>query len=684
MKKTIKITDRLIIIFLIITLAVFPALFLTSCEDEIETYLHEELLGDEYDLNDTWAIYWYLCGSDLETEAAFATQDLYEMMEVTLPDNVFVIIETGGAIEWQNDFVDEKYICRFLYAGNKLTLIEKLPSRNMGDSKTFEDFLRFCNEKYPADHQAVILWNHGGGSVAGVAFDELYENDSLSLSEMRKAFNAVFKLSETNPPIELIGFDACLMATIETANTFKDIANYMVASEETEPGCGWDYKGFIQALADNPGMNGARLGKAICDTYAKGCNDIFQGWEITLSVIDLTRVSPLIAAYNNVGIEALAAACENSNVLTYLGRSADSAEKYGPNSKYEGYTNMVDLGDLVRNAAEYLPHTSAAITETLLGCVVYKVNGSFRAQSSGLACYYPFDMDIDTFKDYKNIASSISHRYLYEYLIYGMITNEGLNYARSMTYDAVPVISTPTPSNPSVPISVKPQEVPTVINSGFDLEDYPVYVDDEGNAVLDLGREIADILSGVYFELAYYDEKDELMLLLGKDNNIYSDWENGVFWDNFTGYWGAIDENLVYMELTYESEDYNLYSVPILLNGMECSLRVSYDYNKEEYEILGARRGLEDNGMSDKNLIKLKPGDIITTLHYIYDLEGDDEIFQIEIDTFTVTRNTSFYEINLGDGTFIMLFEMVDAQNNSMYSEAVIITVEDDMIYVET
>jgi hypothetical protein len=642
--------------------------------------MNQDLMGEEYDKSDTWAIYWYLCGSDLESDYSFASTDLEEMMQVTLPDNVFVVIQTGGAEIWNNDFVDEDYICRFLYANDELWLLETLPSKNMSDKKTFEDFLRFCNREYPADHQAVILWNHGGGSVAGVAFDEIY-GGSLSLTDMRDAFGAVFKLSESNPPIELIGFDACLMATIETAYTFRDIAKYMVASEETEPGCGWNYTGFLQALADNPGLNGAMLGKEICDSYAKGCNDIWQAGEITLSVIDLGRIAPLIAAYNNVGVEALSAACRDSGMLTYLGRSADSAEKYGPNDKYDGYTNMVDLGDLVRCCAEYLPNTAGAITDTLNDCVVYKINGPYRSQSSGLSCYFPYDMDKDTFKDYKSISSSPVYEYLYEYLIYGRITDEGVRYAQSMEYDAVPAFS--TPSNPNISPSVKPQEVPTILNSGFDLEDYPVDVDKYGNAVLNLGKEIADILKGVYFQLVYFSEEDDIMLFLGRDNDIDSDWDKGVFKDNFRGVWGAIDDYLVYMELTYEGDDYNLYSVPILLNDMECSLRVCYDYDKGAYEILGARRGLEDNGMSDRNLIRLKPGDTITTLHYACLLsDGDGDIFQVEIDTFKVTSRTSFGETDLGDGTFILMFEMVDAQNNSMYSEAVLITVEDDIIYV--
>jgi hypothetical protein len=221
-------------------------------------------------------------------------------------------------------------------------------------------------------------------------------------------------------------------------------------------------------------------------------------------------------------------------------------------------------------------------------------------------------------------------------------------------------------------------ELPTVPTLGsLNLEDFPVTVDGDGNAVLDLGAQTASVLSGVYFELAYMDEESDLLLLLGRDNDLDMDWENGVFKDNFRGVWGAIDGALVYMEITYEGDDYNLYSVPILLNGEECSLRVCYDYGQEAWKILGARHGLEENGMSDKNLIQLKPGDEISTLHYMVSISGDDqEPKQIPIDTITVTADTSFAEENMGDGKFIILFEMVDARNNSMYSDAVTITVE--------
>jgi hypothetical protein len=166
-----------------------------------------------------------------------------------------------------------------------------------------------------------------------------------------------------------------------------------------------------------------------------------------------------------------------------------------------------------------------------------------------------------------------------------------------------------------------------------------------------------------------------VILFLGSDNNLDADWDAGVFKDNFNGAWSAIDGNPVYMELTEETEDYNLYTVPILLNGEECSLHVSYVYETEAYEILGAYKGLEGEGMASKEILRLRPGNEITTLHYVASFTGDDEAQLVEMDTFTVTESTVFADEDMGDGDFLFLFVMTDARGESAWSEEATFTV---------
>ena len=158
--------------------------------------------------DETWAIYWYLCGSDLESQYGCATEDLSEMLEVSLPENITVVIETGGAAEWQNETVDPSSLERYVYQGEELRFVDAVPSASMGEASTLADFLDFCSTSYPADHTAVIFWDHGSGSASGVSFDEIYDYDSLTLDEIYSAFSSVCDLSEENHPIDLVGFDA--------------------------------------------------------------------------------------------------------------------------------------------------------------------------------------------------------------------------------------------------------------------------------------------------------------------------------------------------------------------------------------------------------------------------------------------------------------------------------------------
>ena len=653
----------------VLVLALVCASLLTGCfveEVELSAERAETPQGEMAYPEDSWAIYWYHCGSDLESNWGCASGDLKEMLDVELPENVRVVVQTGGAKTWHNTQVDADKLQRYLYSSDGFYLVDEQPKGNMGSPDTLADFLKFCTAHYPAAHTMVVFWDHGGGSVGGAAYDENYRYDSLKLNEFYQAFQSAFELSVDNPPVDVVGFDTCLMATIDTAYTFCDIARYLVASEESEPGCGWYYTGWLKALSENPGMDGAELGRVICDSFAEGCEKEEVADEITLSVTDLSRIGDLMEAYENLGKEALLNAVDNPGFFPALGRMASRAENYGGNTEDAGYTNMVDLGDLARHCKDLLPESSGAVQAGLENCVVYKINGPYRTEATGLSCYYSYNSDKKDYSGYADIAACDAFTYLYAYEIDGSLDENGMQYLNGIGFDREELAEVHTLSD------VSPEQ------------DYPVYVDDEGNAVMDIGPEIANLLKGVYFRLVYVDEEQDMALLLGRDNNIYMDWENGVFRDNFHGTWGAIDGNLVYTELIYEGSDYNTYMVPILLNGEKYNLRVVYDYNDAQYYILGARKGLDANGMADKNLLQLQPGDEITTLHYVATMSGEDAFELYEMDRFTVTENTSFEEIDMGDGEFAMMFELVDVRNQTTWSEMALFTVEDGVIHTET
>ena len=625
----------------------------TSGGEEIETEGAEENQSTGSDSeaadNGSWAVYWYLCGSDLETNGGFATIDLIEMMEVQLPESVNVVIQTGGAAVWQNDLMDSGKIQRWLYNSEGLQLIEEQETANMGDAQTLYDFLYFANENFPADKVAVTFWNHGGGSVTGAAFDEIHGLDSLDLVEMYQAFDAVWPADTENPALELVGFDTCLMATIDVAATFQNFAKYLVASEEVEPGNGWLYSDWVGALAEDPSMEGDDLGIAICNSYYEGCEAVGTQDQTTLSVTDLTKLTPLLEAYESFGQEAFVAASEEPGFFAELGRAAAQSENYGGNTREQGYTNMVDLGHLARQTAWMLP-SAQDVCDALEECVIYQVGGIYRSEATGLSCYYSYNGDVADLNGYLSVGAGLAFKHLYAYGLTGEMAEGGEEYLASLNIQELP-------------------DICTLTDMGWDGA--PLDLNDEGTSILNLGPEANDILAGIGFSLFYVDEANDQMMLLGTDNDLIADWDNGIFYDNFRGVWGAIDGHLVYMELSFEGEDYNLYSVPILLNGEEYNLQVAYDFTVEEWSILGASKGLDESGMASKEMRLLVEGDVITTIWQLASYSGDDDFEMYAVEELTVTADTAFGETPLFDGNYSMVFEMWDAAGNYAYSDAV-------------
>ena len=282
--------------------------------------------------------------------------------------------------------------------------------------------------------------------------------------------------------------------------------------------------------------------------------------------------------------------------------------------------------------------------------MIYKVSGIYRAESTGLSCYYSYNGDLDDLNGYINMGTGIAFKHLYAYGLTGKMAEGGDAYLASLNVQQLPAITTLADMN---------------------WDGAPLDLNDEGSSILTLGPEAKDILAGIGFSLYYVDETNDRMLLLGTDNDLTADWENGVFYDNFRGVWGAIDGHLVYMELSFEGEDYNLYSVPILLNGEAYNLQVAYDFTAEKWSILGASQELDESGMASKELRLLKEGDVITTIWKLASYSGDDDFAMHAAEEVTVTADTAFGEAPLFDGKYSMIFEMWDAAGNYAYSDAV-------------
>lgn len=186
-------------------------------------------------------------------------------------------------------------------------------------------------------------------------------------------------------------------------------------------------------------MDGAALGKIICDAYYSGCEAVGTQDNTTLSLTDLSKVGPLLDAYEVFGAEALSLACDDPAFFSQFARTAAQSENYGGNHREQGYTNMVDLGHLARLSSGTL-RSAQEVLDALDDCVLYQVGGPYRADATGLSCYYSYNGDLDDFTGYAALGAGTAFKYFYAYELTGELDEDGMDYISDMDLDSLPEI----------------------------------------------------------------------------------------------------------------------------------------------------------------------------------------------------------------------------------------------------
>ena len=374
----------------------------------------------------TWTIFVYMCGSDLETNYHAASTDIKEMIPASESDKVNIVIETGGANAWNKPSIASDRIGRYIIKNNRLEEIENHPDANMGDGATLKSFLNWGVKKYPAEHMGVVLWNHGGGTIGGVCCDEKNDYDALSLSEMEKALSDVSK--KMTDKFEFVGFDACLMASLETANMLVPYADYMIASEQIESGDGWYYKPFVNALVENPTIDGKELGKAIVDGFMQVVEEVGEEYEFsTLSVTDLSKVDDVIVAFNEVAKQLDEMSVSDKELDEFVSEAANSTGEGCGDYEY----GMVDLYSYMDKISNLVGNTDK-VKEAINNMVVYEKHGKGAPNAHGITFYFPtMEVGMNMMNMLRNVVTSpyymnfLDKMECYNVFIYDDMKNQG-------------------------------------------------------------------------------------------------------------------------------------------------------------------------------------------------------------------------------------------------------------------
>ena len=604
---------------------------------------------------DSWTILVYLCGSDLESQAGLATVNLQELASTTLGDKVTFAIETGGSRSWQNSTVDPRYLTRYTVSAGGFYEQQKLPSASMAASSTLQDFVTWGVEGYPADHYMLVFWDHGGGSVYGVCNDELYpyasgfQADTLTLTEIAAALDGL------GVTFDVIGFDTCLMATYETAAKLAPYADYLVASEEVEPGSGWDYVSWPQWLGAHTGATGAQLGAEICDTYYSKCKLYNAADMATLSVVDLSKVDAISDSFYDASRE-IALATGDRKTLRSLYYASLKATCFGGDTSY----NMVDLGDLMRKASEVVAEHYDDVIADVDNAVVYQVHGRSHSGVSGLSVFYPLDTSYtDEFYSFLDVAANVPYAQ-FAAVMFGEYNKVDWNkYASAVTPTKAPVVE-----------------------EGISIE-YNERINDEGQLEIEVTKGLEDIAE-VTIELSLYLPDERAVVFLGSDRNVNADWDAGVFADNFYGTWMAIDGNWVSATLYEAGDDYNMYYIPALLNGEETNIIARYDFNDGKYEVVCACAAFDEEGkLASKEMRALEAGDVVDFRFAGY-LIDEDETVMFNLGQLTWSDTTAMEDVDLGEGAYLFRFIMTDVLGEDHGTGFYVQNYEGDTVTVET
>ena len=631
--------------------------YFTASADDNSTTLNESVskyARDKYTVvkgsnRDTITILVYMCGTDLESQQGMATSDLKEMANATIGKKINLIVYTGGCSRWRNNVISSRTNQIYKISDGKLEcLVDNAGSASMVNPDTLVSFIEFGKKNYSADRMCLIFWDHGGGSVSGFGYDEkVGHNQSMTLAGINSA------LKKADVKFDFIGFDACLMATVENGLMLSQYADYMIASEETEPGVGWYYTNWLTQLNKNTSMPTIQIGKMIADDFVAVCERQCRGQGTTLSVVDLAELQATIPnELKEFSVET------NELIQNKEYKKVSSARSKTREFAQQTKIDQIDLVDFAKNLGTT---ESKSLAKALQSAVKYNKTGGNISHAYGLSIYFPY-------KRANKVNQMVS-----TYQAIGMDEEYTRCIQEFASLEVSGQVSAGTPiagygSNASAPSGLLGSLLGgngyTTSYSAGGLEELLGGMYGSGNggstgSILDLfmGRSMTAESAAEYILTNHFDasaliwkngkislpqEQWELITSVVK-NVFYDDGSgfidlgcdseftisNNTLIDNFDGTWLSIDGQPVayyYLNTIEEGNSYVIYGyVPAFLNGERVNLILNFDSERPYGYIAGAQKVYSDGGSDTqaKMLIAIGKGDRLQFLCDYYDYDGN-------------------------------------------------------------
>lgn len=187
-------------------------------------------------------VMYYMLGSDLEQDSAAASRDILEMLQADTAGDMCVFVLIGGSDTWDIDPRLNRTCSVLMLEQEGFTVVDSLPDTGCATQAMLTRFIDACHEVHPAWRNVIVFWGHGVGGTKGIGYDALADDDVLTLAEIAAG------LGNAHVDMDIVGFDACRMATLETVWSLRNECEYIIASAAPESLQGWNQKQVLSAL----------------------------------------------------------------------------------------------------------------------------------------------------------------------------------------------------------------------------------------------------------------------------------------------------------------------------------------------------------------------------------------------------------------------------------------------------
>jgi len=252
---------------------------------------------------------------------------------------------------------------------------------DMGSPETMANFIQWAKGKYPADHYALVIWNHGSGwgrdsqkrPTRSISYDAEF-NTEMQAWELAQAIGTT--------GLDIVATDACLMQMLEVAYEIKDTTAYIAGSEELTPADGYPYQKVFANFVANPD---API-ETLIQGFPEGMLSVpeYLTTEITQSVVRSNKLENVAAALDELALALIA----NKDAMTARVKLVRAqAERYDVSTEFRHYYDLVDVAQRLA-AGDSPAAVKTAATDVITAveaCMAAEGHDSLSAGSHGLA-----------------------------------------------------------------------------------------------------------------------------------------------------------------------------------------------------------------------------------------------------------------------------------------------------------